>query len=94
MLESTQAKSSLFRAMSEFLKSKQGPIRPERLPPAVLGVEWRDMSKEDKRILVATLARCGFDHDLADGPQWFRKGEGVPAVADLAVLRAPSRQAA
>jgi hypothetical protein len=94
MLEGTTAKSELFRAMSEHLKTKDGPIRPERLTTVLLGVDWGALTPSDRRILVATLARCGFDHVHADGPCWFRKGPSVPAVADLAILRPPSRQAA
>jgi hypothetical protein len=77
MLQTLAQRHALFIAMSEHLLTKDGPLRPERLVRVLLGVDWAVLTTHERRIFVATLARCGFDHDHASGPCWFRKGPGA-----------------
>jgi hypothetical protein len=78
MLSSTQAKSELFAKLSRYLSTKDGPIRAENLSAALLGIEWCNLAKDDQRILLGTLSRCGFEQGR--WPHWFRvsrEGDGV-----------------
>jgi hypothetical protein len=77
MLQTLAQRHALFIAMNEHLLTKDGPIRPERLVRVLLAVDWGVLTTSDRRVFVATLARCGFDHDHASGPCWFRKGPGA-----------------
>jgi hypothetical protein len=81
MLESTAAKSDLFSKMSAYLSAKSGPIRAERLPEHLLGVEYSTLSQSDKRIICGTLARCGFEQRKGDFPFFYRREAETEAAA-------------
>jgi hypothetical protein len=90
MLESTQAKSELFAKLSRYLSTKDGPIRAEKLSTALLGIEWADLAKDDQRILLGTLSRCGFSQGR--WPHWFRVERGGDGVTGR-VLKYQARAA-
>jgi hypothetical protein len=77
MIKTLAERHALFVAMSEHLLAKDGPIRPERLAQRILGVSWGELTPPVRGIFIATLARCGFDHDRTSGPCWFRKGPSI-----------------
>jgi hypothetical protein len=44
----------------DYLATRSGPLRVERLAPRVLGKEWRDLSPADKERIIREFRRCGF----------------------------------
>jgi hypothetical protein len=80
MLETTTAKSDLFSKMSAYLSTNSGPIRAERLPEHLLGVAYSAFNAADKRIIVGTLARLGFEQRKGDFPYWYRKDAETEAA--------------
>ena len=81
MLESTEARSRLFAAMSRYLASKSGPIHPSRIPERLLGVEYCDLGEADKRVIIGTLARLGFEQCPGDWPHFYRRDPETEAAA-------------
>ena len=75
---SSLARSELFALIQGYLADKQGPIRIERLPARLLGVEWSDLSYDDRFIICGVVARLNW---VKHWPHWFAPG-CAPGPAD------------
>jgi hypothetical protein len=64
----------MFRVVSASLATMDGPIRPELLAARALGIEWDDLTAQDRRRFVAAIKRAGFEKRTGDGPCWRRIG--------------------
>lgn len=87
---SSKARSELFALIQSYLADKRGPIRIERLPARLLGIEWKDMSYDDRFIVAGVVARLGW---IKRWPHWFAPGHD-PRQAPRTPIDAPAATSA
>lgn len=83
---SSKARSELFALIQSYLADKRGPIRIERLPARLLGIEWSDMSFDDRFIVAGVVSRLGWTKRW---PHWFAPGHD-PQQAGQTPIDAPA----
>ena len=75
MFETNGQRNALFIRLQAYLSTLSGPLRLERIPMRLWGVEWKDMSYDDRHILAGVVARLGWQQRF---PHWFAPGHTPP----------------
>jgi hypothetical protein len=59
----------------DYLATRSGPLRPERIAPRLFKREWPDISPDEKALILRELRRAGFvSHTY---PFWVRKAPRI-----------------
>jgi hypothetical protein len=77
---------TLEHQISDYVSSKDGPLRCERITTRAMGREWRDLSPDERGRVIRELRRCGFvQHKF---PHWVRSSprEGALTEAEFHAL--------
>ena len=86
MFETNEQRHALFVRMQAYLSTLSGPLRLERIPMRLWGVEWSDLSFDDRHVLCGVVARLGWTKRW---PHWFAPGHD-PQQAGQTPIDAPA----
>jgi hypothetical protein len=69
---SLQERASLFATMRAYLADKNRAIRLEKMSGRALGIAFRDLSANDRKVFAGTVSRCGWARWDGDQGKWTR----------------------